>query len=145
MEPDIFEAPEEPVEADFEEVPEKEASKEEEPRVIHPETAEEPETKKFVEVPDYEFDDEPEEPEPEPRYVPEGMVLPTDDDDETPRMKMPEMKAPVGPDGKTQKLKLNRPGASTSDGSETEPAAESKKTSVGDFDIAFVEGDDFDI
>ncbi len=45
------------------------------------------------------------------RFVPEGMVLPEDDEDAdlTPHMKMPEFKGSLGSDGKPEKIKLNRP------------------------------------
>jgi hypothetical protein len=73
----------------------------------------------------------------EPRFVPEGMVLPEDDDDVdlTPRMKMPEFKAPLGANGKAEKLKVKS--VTKDDNKTTKPA--------DDFDIQFKPGDDFDI
>ncbi len=71
--------------------------------------------------------------EPKNRFVPEGMVLPEDDEDmdSTPHMKMPEYKKVVGLKGKNDKLKVSR----SSQG----------KTQKDDFDIDFKPGDDFDI
>ena len=101
------------------------------------------------EIPDnvipYEPEPEPEpvkEPAPKPkqksgpRYVPEGMVLPEDDDDVdlTPRMKMPTFDK-VGLGSETGKLKVR------SRDEAKEPSPEPKD----DFDIAFTDGDDFDI
>ncbi len=93
----------------------------------------------------YEPEPEPEpvkEPAPEPkqksgpRYVPEGMVLPEDDDDVdlTPRMKMPTFDK-VGLGSESGKLKVK------SKEEHKEPSLEPKD----DFDIAFTDGDDFDI
>ncbi|MBP3274990.1 MAG: hypothetical protein J6L93_08320 [Butyrivibrio sp.] len=72
----------------------------------------------------------------EPRYVPEGMVLPEDDDDVdlTPRMKMPTFDT-VGLGSESGKLKVK------SKEKHKEPSPEPKD----DFDIAFTDGDDFDI
>jgi hypothetical protein len=75
------------------------------------------------------------------RFVPEGMVLPEDDDDVdlTPRMKMPQLSAPVGPDGKAVKLKVGG-------NSQLSGPLETKDDKLrDDFDIAFTPGDDFDI
>ena len=71
-----------------------------------------------------------------PRYVPEGMVLPEDDDDVdlTPRMKMPTFDK-VGLGSESGKLKVK------SKEKHKEPSPEPKD----DFDIAFTDGDDFDI
>ena len=71
-----------------------------------------------------------------PRYVPEGMVLPEDDDDVdlTPRMKMPTF-SKVGLGSENGKLKVK------SKEEHKEPSLEPKD----DFDIAFTDGDDFDI
>ena len=71
-----------------------------------------------------------------PRYVPEGMVLPEDDDDVdlTPRMKMPTFDK-VGLGSRSGKLKVK------SNKEHKEPSPEPKD----DFDIAFTDGDDFDI
>ncbi len=74
------------------------------------------------------------------RFVPEGMVLPEDDEDAdlAPRMKMPQLSAPVGPDGNIVKLKVGGNSALTrQDKKEDKPR--------DDFDIAFTPGDDFDI
>ena len=146
VEPEVFKAPKEPVETTGTEVPEKEP----EPRVIVPE---QPTQFEFEDEPlpgEPEPEPEPEiaaEPEPEPRYVPEGMVLPTDDDDETPRMNMPEMKIPVGADGQPMKLRLNRPEPEPEPEVAAEPATEPEPGPVlkDDFDIPFTEGDDFDL
>jgi hypothetical protein len=80
----------------------------------------------------------PKKPAPGPRFVPEGMVLPEDDDDAdlTPRMKMPEFRAPIGADGKAEKLKVK---------SFTNDTKETAKPPADDFDIQFKPGDDFDI
>lgn len=71
-----------------------------------------------------------------PRFVPEGMVLPEDDDDVdlTPRMKMPTFDK-VGIGSESGKLKVR------SRDEHKEPVPEPKD----DFDIAFTDGDDFDI
>jgi hypothetical protein len=76
-----------------------------------------------------------------PRFVPEGMVLPEDDDDVdlTPRMKMPQLSAPVGPDGKAVKLKVG------GNSQLTRPEETKDDKPRDDFDIAFTPGDDFDI
>ena len=122
IEPDVFEELIGPVDASYEEVHEDEAKEpEEESRVIRPEKPSE-----------YEFEDE-------PHFVPEGMVLPTDDDDETPHMKMPEVKIPTDSEGKPMKLKINRPEA------EAKEAPKSPAPKKYDFDIEFKPGDDFDI
>ncbi len=56
------------------------------------------------------------EPLSEKRYVPEGMVLPEDDEDVdlTPRMKMPEYKGALGSDGKREKIHIYRHGEDNS-------------------------------
>ncbi|WP_034446830.1 hypothetical protein [Butyrivibrio sp. AE2032] len=68
-------------------------------------------------------------PEKAPRYVPEGMVLPEDDEDVdlTPHMKMPEFKGSLGPDGKPEKIKLNRPETAAILGGAAVAAAEAAK------------------
>ncbi|MBQ8030279.1 MAG: hypothetical protein IJ260_01885 [Butyrivibrio sp.] len=72
----------------------------------------------------------------EPRFVPEGMVLPEDDEDVdlTPRMKMPAFDK-VSDLGENGKLKVK-----SKQGKQAK-APEPKD----DFDIAFTDGDDFDI
>lgn len=84
-------------------------------------------------------------PEPEHLFVPEGMVLPQDaeDADLTPRMKMPEFKAPVGSDGKVEKLKVGGYRQDSSADAESDVLEALKP--ADDFDIAFTPGDDFDI
>ncbi len=111
------------------------------------ETPESEDTTEFTETPEpaetaeasepAEDSDSSEPAEPRQRFVPEGMVLPEDDEDVdlTPRMKMPELRAPIGPDGKAEKLRIR-----------SSRAEEEKNTAPkDDFDIAFVPGDDFDI
>ncbi|MCR5404430.1 MAG: hypothetical protein K6E91_11530 [Butyrivibrio sp.] len=68
------------------------------------------------------------------RYIPEGMVLPEDDEDAdmTPRMKLPQLKKIAGADGSGQKLKV------------TGTAPRKKRNGV-DFDFPLNPGDDFDI
>ncbi|MBE5827745.1 MAG: hypothetical protein E7307_14075 [Butyrivibrio sp.] len=144
--------PEKPSEYEFEDEPEQ-AYPEEAKEPGTPEESEEPEEPAaFTEEP------KPEEPEtpaeeayaepapekeaaPKPRFVPEGMVLPTDDDDETPRMNMarPKTMTGLGTDGR--KLHINRPGDAKPDSGKASAPAAPKD----DFDIAFTEGDDFDI
>ena len=93
------------------------------------------------------------ESETEKRYIPEGMVLPEDDEDVdlTPRMKMPEFKGGFGPDGKQEKIHIYRPGEKevakevAETPKEETPKAEPKPEPKDDFDIAFRPGDDFDI
>ena len=71
------------------------------------------------------------------RFVPEGMVLPEDDEDAdlTPHMNMSRLTMPLDRDGNTQKLKVGTP-----------VVINKKKTPPkDDFDIALREGDDFDI
>ncbi len=70
-------------------------------------------------------------------FIPEGMVLPQDDEDAdlTPRMKMPEFKGGVGPDGKAEKIRIIR----KVEAPKEEPAPKD------DFDIPLAAGDDFDI
>ncbi len=72
----------------------------------------------------------------EPVFIPEGMVLPMDDEDvdQTPRMKMPQFKGPVSPYGKVEKLKVGRTAVRSFDDLPTKD----------DFDIPFKPGDDFD-
>jgi len=72
----------------------------------------------------------------EPRFVPEGMVLPEDDEDVdlTPRMKMPAFDK-VSDLGENGKLKVK---------SKQEKQAKAPEPK-DDFDIAFTDGDDFDI
>jgi len=72
----------------------------------------------------------------EPRFVPEGMVLPEDDEDVdlTPRMKMPAFDK-VSDLGENGKLKVK---------SKHEKQAKAPEPK-DDFDIAFTDGDDFDI
>ncbi len=77
------------------------------------------------------------EPAPEkPRFVPEGMVLPTGSEDEmdvdTSRMKMPQFKGKISLDRKEKAAKK-----------EYVPQKKSKKKD--DFDIPFKAGDDFDL
>ncbi len=80
---------------------------------------------------------------PKERFVPEGMVLPEDDEDTdlTPRMKMPELRNNFGLDGKPEKLKLKR--------KINEPKQEEKLEIISspndDFDLKLKPGDDFDI
>ena len=76
-----------------------------------------------------------------PRFIPEGMVLPEDDDDVdlTPHMKMPQLSAPVGPDGKAVKLKVG------GNSQLTRPEETRDDKPRDDFDIPFTPGDDFDI
>ena len=103
------------------------------------EITEDEETPENKEIPEPEPVKEP-APEPKkehtPRYVPEGMVLPEDDEDVdlTPRMKMPTFDK-VGLGSETGKLKVK------SRDEHTESVPEPKD----DFDIAFTDGDDFDI
>ncbi len=111
--------PESEPEAKSEPEPESEAKPEPEPESeAKPEPESEPEAKS----------------EPQQRFVPEGMVLPMDDEDAdlTPRMKMPEFKGRIGSDGKMEKLKVK-----SSVKEKVEPA--------DDFDIELSAGDDFDI
>ena len=74
-----------------------------------------------------------------PRFVPEGMVLPEDDEDAdlTPRMRMPQLSAPVGPDGKAVKLKVG--------GNSQLLRRDDRKEDKPRDDIEFRPGDDFDI
>lgn len=136
-----------------EEAPENKEIPEPEPELVNESVADEnfttatvtPEDDVHAVTPDPVIPYEPEpvkEPAPEPkkehtpRYVPEGMVLPEDDDDVdlTPRMKMPTFDK-VGLGSETGKLKVK------SRDEHTEPVPEPKD----DFDIAFTDGDDFDI
>ena len=72
------------------------------------------------------------------RFVPEGMVLPEDDDDgtpnEAPKMKMPEFKGKIALERNGEKRDIRR--------KKQPPKTISRKD---DFDIAFKPGDDFDI
>lgn len=69
------------------------------------------------------------------RFVPVGMVLPEDDEDmdQTPHMKMPELKSRIGADGKVEKLKVG-----------VTPNKRPAPSAHG-FDIPLNPGDDFDI
>jgi hypothetical protein len=93
------------------------------------------------------------------RFVPEGMVLPEDDEDQdqTPRMKMPEYK-PLNVEGRTEKLHINRepkapiepevPAAPEATVVPEEPQTpETPRTPSIDegFDVVFKPGDDFDL
>ena len=92
-----------------------------------------------------------------PRYVPEGMVLPEDDEDVdlTPRMKMPVLIMPIGVDGKAEKLRINRDEPETPDETEPEISADTGAEETlnspetvfikDDFDLELKPGDDFDI
>jgi hypothetical protein len=105
-------------------------------------TTAEVETEEDVEavVPDQDVPYEPEpEPEPRQRFVPEGMVLPEDDEDAdlTPRMKMPAFSGAIGLMAAGEKLKVMS--------KESEPEPEPVPEPKDDFDIEFTAGDDFDI
>ena len=146
---DVEEAETEPEPELIQEAPVAELEPEPEPEVVQPEI--EPDTEEPVsETPALEVVEPEPEPVPEPvqevpvqqRYVPEGMVLPEDDEDAdlTPRMKMPEYK-PVNSEGLTEKLHINRTPAAPA--APVEPAATSN---INDgFDVAFRPGDDFDL
>ena len=117
-----------------------------------------------VTEPDYEFEDEPEEdaepeteeskakPEPEEEephghFVPEGMVLPEDDEDVdlTPRMKMPEFTGTISL-AETARLVNERLKEKEKKAAERKPApVADKKPRKDDFDIELKPGDDFDI
>lgn len=131
----------------------------EEPRgmeVVVPETASEPEPVEPVPAEDVAAAPEPVEefapaedaavaPEPAPqRYVPEGMVLPEDDEsvDQTPRMKMPEYK-PLNVEGRSEKLHINREPKAPIE-SEAPKANTTPSIDEG-FDVVFKPGDDFDL
>jgi len=112
--PEFEEVPETERVTAFEETPEYEVSGDDE-NTVEAEKVPEPEgTKEPEEVPVPEETPESEEaplPEKKERFVPEGMVLPEDDDDVdlTPRMKMPELKVNQDANGKPKKLHINRP------------------------------------
>ncbi len=112
-----------------------------EEKVVEDAPAEETEPHKEAESPAEEMQEEKaespsEETEPQQRFVPEGMVLPMDDEDAdlTPRMKMPEFKGIIGADGLKEKLKIK---SSAEVNKKPEPA--------DDFDVEIKPGDDFDI
>lgn len=133
--------PAEPAKADEPE-PEEPAQPEEPVKPAQPEEAEEPAQPAEPEPPAKETAAQPEAPaQPEPRFVPEGMVLPTDDDDETPRMNMERPKTFTGLGADGRKLHINRPGDAKPEAKKNAAPAAPKD----DFDIAFTEGDDFDI
>ncbi|WP_026522650.1 hypothetical protein [Butyrivibrio sp. VCB2001] len=122
-----------------------------------------------VTEPDYEFEDEPEEdaepeteeskakPEPEEEephghFVPEGMVLPEDDEDVdlTPRMKMPEFTGTISLAETARQVneKLKEKERKAAEKRETERKSAhvtDKKPRKDDFDIELKPGDDFDI
>ncbi len=146
----MSEAADEELSEENESEPEPEAEKTEEVRVVKPEPVQESKPEPEVQEPEpepaaVEPKPEPEpaavepkpEPEPRQRFIPEGMVLPEDDEDVdlTPRMKMPEFTGKISLDG-SEKLKVK---------AKEEPAPESVPEPADDFDIAFTEGDDFDI
>ena len=105
-----------------------------------------------VTEPDYEFEDEPEEEEPHGHFVPEGMVLPEDDEDVdlTPRMKMPEFTGTISLAETARQVneKLKEKERKAAEKRETErksaPVTD-KKPRKDDFDIELKPGDDFDI
>ena len=105
-----------------------------------------------VTEPDYEFEDEPEEEEPHGHFVPEGMVLPEDDEDVdlTPRMKMPEFTGTISLAETARQVneKLKEKERKAAEKRETErksaPVTD-KKPIKDDFDIELKPGDDFDI
>ena len=105
-----------------------------------------------VTEPDYEFEDEPEEEEPHGHFVPEGMVLPEDDEDVdlTPRMKMPEFTGTISlaetARQVNEKLKEKERKAAEKREIERKSApVTDKKPRKDDFDIELKPGDDFDI
>ena len=112
--PEFEEVPETERVTALEETPEYEVSGDDE-NTVEAEKVPEPEgTKEPEEVPVPEETPESGEaslPEKKERFVPEGMVLPEDDDDVdlTPRMKMPELKVNQDANGKPKKLHINRP------------------------------------
>ncbi|RKM56016.1 hypothetical protein D6855_15410 [Butyrivibrio sp. CB08] len=135
-------------EAADEELPEEAEEPAEEPAAEEPsvpenfttaeiETTEEVHVVKPEPVIPYEPEPVPEPEVPRQRFIPEGMVLPEDDEDVdlTPRMKMPEFTGKISLDG-GEKLKVK---------AKEEPAPEPVPEPADDFDIAFTEGDDFDI
>jgi cytoskeletal protein RodZ len=79
------------------------------------------------------------------RYVPEGMVLPTGeedvDEDAAPRMKMPEYR-------EAEPISLNRQGKMAAENTEVEnskPEEQHPAPEEQDFDLPFKPGDDFDV
>ncbi|MBP3824224.1 MAG: hypothetical protein ILA11_00625, partial [Butyrivibrio sp.] len=120
-----------------------------------------------VTEPDYEFEDEPEEDdvkakepvdiepeeeEPHGHFVPEGMVLPEDDEDVdlTPRMKMPEFTGTISLAETARQVneKLKEKERKAAEKRETERKSSpvtDKKPRKDDFDIELKPGDDFDI
>ena len=120
--------------------------------VVEPDNAPEPKPEPKPE-PEPKTEPKPEpKPEPkknEPRFVPEGMVVPVDDDDETPRereprMKMPKFEGTISLNRKeiNDALKAEEAKKRAKKRQERRNAAAERKD---DFDIAFKEGDDFDI
>ena len=96
-----------------------------------------------------------------PRYVPEGMVLPTGAEDEmdvdTSRMKMPKFEGKIGLDRKTSEHKItvkpeNKPESENKERkvvfrkrTEYKTAHVEKENKKDDFDLPFNSGDDFDL
>ena len=116
-----------------------------------------------VTEPDYEFEDEPEEEEPkkeepkkeevpdakEPKghFVPEGMVLPEDDEDVdlTPRMKIPEFTGTISLAETARQVNEKLKEKEKKAAERKEKAASAKISRKDDFDIDLKPGDDFDI
>lgn len=117
-----------------------------------------------VTEPDYEFEDEPEEdaepeteeskakPEPEEEephghFVPEGMVLPEDDEDVdlTPRMKIPEFTGTISLAETARQVNEKLKEKEKKAAERKEKTASAKISRKDDFDIDLKPGDDFDI
>ena len=112
--------------------------------------------------PDYEFEDEPEEDdvkakepvdiepeeeEPHGHFVPEGMVLPEDDEDVdlTPRMKMPEFTGTISLAETARQVNENLKEKEKKTAVKKATPVTDKKPRKDDFDIELKPGDDFDI
>ena len=91
--------------------------------------------------------DEPEEEEPHGHFVPEGMVLPEDDEDVdlTPRMKMPEFTGTISLAETARQVNEKLKEKEKKTAMKKAAPVTDKKPRKDDFDIELKPGDDFDI